>query len=94
MAQKTKAPFTDANNIAQAQLEQFRRRLGTLTREQELQIENLLISTVARVSLVAARVMAALSENSIRNEGCSDGAQILGWITFEHPAPAKQEYRP
>lgn len=56
--EETKASFTDANNIARAQLERFRRRLGMLTREQELQIENLLISTVTRVSLVAARVMA------------------------------------
>jgi hypothetical protein len=44
--------------LLERNLNEFRRRLGMLTREQELQIENLLISTVTRVSLVAARVMA------------------------------------
>ena|SRR5215475_7646034 len=92
--EETKAAFRDANDIARAQLLRFRSRLGTLSHDQELQIENLLISTVTRVSLVAARVMAALSENSIRNQGRSDGAQIQAWITIEYPAPAKQEYRP
>jgi hypothetical protein len=61
---KDKAIFGDPNDIARTELKRFRRRLGTLTHDQELQIENLLISTVAQVSLVTRRVMEALVENS------------------------------
>jgi hypothetical protein len=52
-----------ANDIARAQLVRYRRRLGRLTRDQELQIENLLISTVTKISLVTGSVMEALAEN-------------------------------
>ena len=47
--EETKAALVDANDIARAQLIRFRRRLGTLTHDQELQIEDLLISTVAKI---------------------------------------------
>ena len=61
--EETKAALVDANDIARAQLIRFRRRLGTLTRDQELQIEDLLISTVTKISLVTVRAMEALAEN-------------------------------
>ena len=61
--EETKAALSDANDIARAQLVRFRRRLGRLTRDQELQIENLLISTVTKISLVTGRVMEAPAEN-------------------------------
>jgi hypothetical protein len=54
------APFSDPYDIARAQLVRFRRRLGTLTCDQELQIENLLISTVTKVSLMTGRLMELL----------------------------------
>ena len=76
VCEKTKAPFSDAHNLAQAQLERFRRRLGTLTLEQELQIENLLISTVTRVSLLASKMMAALAESAKGNEDRNDGVRM------------------
>ena len=65
----TKAPFSDANDIARAQLVRFRRRLGALTHDQELQIENLLISTVTKISLVTGKVMEAVGENSVSKAG-------------------------
>ena len=61
--EETKAAPVDANDIARAQLIRFRRRLGTLTQDQELQIEDLLISTVTKISLVTVRAMEALAEN-------------------------------
>ena len=64
LREETKAALSDANDIARAQLVRFRRRLGRLTRDQELQIENLLISTVTKISLVTGRVMEALAESS------------------------------
>lgn len=53
-------PFNDPHDIARAQLVRFRRRLGTLTCDQELQIENLLISTVTKVSLITDRLVESL----------------------------------
>ena len=61
--EETKAALSDANDIARAQLVRFRRRLGRLTHDQELEIENLLISTVTKISLVTGRVMEAHAEN-------------------------------
>ena len=43
------APFNDPHEIARTQLVRFRRRLGTLTLDQVLQIEDLLISTVTKI---------------------------------------------
>jgi len=64
VGKETKAALSDANDVARTQLIRFRRRLGTLTHDQELQIENLLISTVTKIFLVTGRVMEALAENS------------------------------
>jgi len=62
----TEAAPVDAKAIAQAQLLRFRRRLGSLTPDQELQIEELVISTVMKISLVTEKVMEALAKNSPR----------------------------
>ena len=61
--EETKAALSDADDIARAQFVRFRRRLGTLTYDQELQIEDLLISTVEKIWLVTAKVMEVLAEN-------------------------------
>ena len=66
--EETKALLSDANDVARTQLIRFRRRLGTLTHDQELQIENLLISTVTKISLVTGKLMEALAENSPTKE--------------------------
>ena len=63
--EETKAALNDANDIARTQLIRFRRRLGSLTHEQERQIENLLISTVSKISLMAAAVMEAMTHNPL-----------------------------
>jgi hypothetical protein len=62
--EETKAALVDANAIARAQFVRFRRQLGTLTQDQERQIEDLLILTVTKISLVTVRAMEALAENS------------------------------
>ena len=54
------APFSDAHEIARTQLVRFRRRLGTLTLDQELQIEDLLISTVTKISSITGRLLESL----------------------------------
>jgi len=61
--EETKAALSDANDIARGQLVRFRRRLGRLTHDQELQLEELLISTATKISLVTGSVMEALAEN-------------------------------
>lgn len=61
--EETKAALSDANEVARTQLIKFRRRLGSLTHEQELQIENLLISTVSKISLLTERVTEAMTKN-------------------------------
>ena len=45
-----------AKEIARAELARRRRRLGELTPEQELGVENLLMSTVTRISELVERV--------------------------------------
>ena len=62
----TEAAPMDAKEIARAQLLRFRRRLGSLTDDQELQIEELVISTVIKISLETERVMQALAKNPPR----------------------------
>ena len=62
--EEIKNSLGDANDIARAQFVRFRRRLGTLTHDQELQIEDLLISTVTKISLVTVRAIEALAENA------------------------------
>jgi len=54
------APFSDPHEIARTQLVRFRRRLGTLTLDQELQIEDLLISTVTKISSITGRLLESL----------------------------------
>ena len=54
------APFRDPHKIARTQLVRFRRRLGTLTLDQELQIEDLVISTVTKVSSITGRLLESL----------------------------------
>jgi len=61
--EETNAALGDADDIARAQFVRFRRRLGTLTHDQELQIEGLLISTVEKIWLMTAKVMEVLAEN-------------------------------
>lgn len=64
--------FSDPNGCARTRLLLFRRRLGALTNEQELQIENLRISTITKVSLLTARALELLSETSGRKRGSTD----------------------
>lgn len=59
--EETKAALSDANDVARTQLIKFRRRLGSLTQEQELEVENLLISTVSKISLLTERVIAEMT---------------------------------
>jgi hypothetical protein len=47
----------EAKEIARAEMVRRKRRLGNLTQEQEIGIEDLLISTVTRISELAGRVM-------------------------------------
>ena len=53
-------PFSDPHEIARTQLARFRRRLGTLTLDQELLIEDLLISTVTKISSITGRLLESL----------------------------------
>lgn len=64
LQQKTKSVLHDPKEIARAELVRFRRLLGTLTREQELGIENLLMSTATTVSILARRKMETLVASS------------------------------
>ena len=63
--EETKAALGNANDVARTQFLRFRRRLGSLTHDQEIQIENLLISTVSKISLVTERVIEAMTENGL-----------------------------
>ena len=63
--EETKAALSEANDVARTQFLRFRRRLGSLTHEQELQIENLLISTVSKISLLTTGVMEAMTKNPL-----------------------------
>ena len=63
--EETKAALSDANDVARTQLIRFRRRLGSLTHEQERQIENLLISTVSKISLLTAGIMEAMTKTPL-----------------------------
>jgi hypothetical protein len=52
--------LSDPHDIARAQLVRFRRRLGTLTLDQELQIQDLLVSTVTEISSITSRLLESL----------------------------------
>lgn len=58
-----KFPSPDPSDIARAELARWRRRLGPLTPEQEVRIENLVTSTAAKASLLAGQVMQSLLED-------------------------------
>ena len=62
------ASLSDPHGIARAQLERFRRQLSTLAREQGIQIEDLLASTLTRISLMTGRSM-----ESQGREFCKEG---------------------
>ena len=49
-----------AKEIARAEMARRRGRLGTLTREQEVGLENLMISTVTNVAELVGRVLESL----------------------------------
>ena len=53
----------DGIAIARAEMARRRRKLGTLTRQQEVAIENLLLSTVNRISELVGR---ALDANTVK----------------------------
>lgn len=50
-------PARDPGDIARAELARWRRRLGPLTHEQEVRIEDLVISTATKISLLGGQVM-------------------------------------
>ena len=57
---RTEASLSEAKDIARAEMARHRRRLGSLTCEQEAEVEHLLMVTVAKVSEVARRVLDAI----------------------------------
>ena len=59
----TKFPSPDPSDIARAELARWRRRLGPLTHEQEVRIENLVIATATKISLLGGQVMQSLLED-------------------------------
>ncbi len=69
--EQSSATFSDPHHIARAELVRFRRRLGTLTSDQELQIENLLISTVTKISLMTGPLLKSLGPRILQEEGAT-----------------------
>ena len=62
------AALREAKAIARAEVSRQRRRLGELTREQEMGLENLIMSTVTKVMAVAGTALESLAR---RNSSCS-----------------------
>ena len=60
MIEQTTALALDPKDIARAELARWRRRLGSLTREQEEKIESILMSIAIRTSQLATNVMDSL----------------------------------
>jgi hypothetical protein len=58
----------EAQNIARTELARQRRRLGELTREQEMGVENLIMSTVIKVLEVAGTALDSLSPVRFHND--------------------------
>jgi len=56
-------PSREARDIARTELARWRRRLGPLTHEQEVRVENLVISTATKISLLGGQVMQSLLED-------------------------------
>ena len=65
MSEQTKAPVLDPKDIARAELARWRRRLGPLTHEQQQGIENLVVSTAIKISLLGGRFMDSLVAGSV-----------------------------
>ena len=65
MSEQTKAPVLDPKDIARAELARWRRRLGPLTHEQEQRIENLVMSTAIKISLLGGSFMDSLVAGSV-----------------------------
>jgi len=57
----------DGIAIARAEMARRRRKLGTLTRPQEVAIENLLLSTVNRISELVGKVLDANTVKAYRS---------------------------
>jgi len=57
----------DPKDIARAELARWRRRLGSLTREQEEKIESILMSIAIRTSQLATSVMHSLLSAKVSN---------------------------
>jgi len=60
LSEKRRAALIEAQKMARAELARRRRRLGELTPEQEIALENLLMSAVTKVSGVAERAIESL----------------------------------
>jgi hypothetical protein len=58
--ERRRASLSEAKDIARAEMARRRRRLGTLTLEQEIEVEHLLMLTVTKVSELAGRVLDSL----------------------------------
>jgi hypothetical protein len=58
--ERREAALEEAKDIARAEMMRRRRRLGSLTHAQEIGIENLLMSTVTRVSELVGSVLESL----------------------------------
>ena len=59
-ASRKMATLSEAKDIARAEMARQRRRLGTLTREQEIEVEHLLRLTVTKVAQLTGRVLEAI----------------------------------
>ena len=65
MSEQTKAPVLDPKDIARAELVRRRHRLGPLTHEQQQGIENLVMSTAIKISLLGRSFMDSLVAGSV-----------------------------
>jgi hypothetical protein len=65
MSEQTKALVLDPKDIARAELARWRHRLGPLTHEQQQGIENLVMSTAIKISLLGGSFMDSLVAGSV-----------------------------
>ena len=68
--ESVKSGSLDGIAIARAELARRRRKLGTLTPEQEVAIEDLLFSTAIRVSELVGRALDAILSKRTAHERC------------------------
>ena len=59
--------LSEALNIARAQLAKRRRQLGELTREQEIAIENLMMSTTAKIAELIREAQLVITDTLTAN---------------------------